>query len=145
MAAASSTQSTMTSDNTVTQENLKPKSSRPDAIAVKKTSPPIALDLFECASALNERPLIEIRHHLQASIKASNRTKEIEIRAMSRDSRKEHRYFMFVKSQKEEDTLRTHLYNWLHRSFPKALVQSTTFYPTRVDSVKAEAVLDPVY
>ncbi len=62
---------------------------------------------------------------------------------MSRDNRKDHRYFVFVKAQKEEDALRTHLDDWLLKSFPKALVQSTTVYPIRVDSVNAEAVLDP--
>lgn len=31
---------------------------------------------------------------------------------------------------------------WLFKSFPNAQVQSTTFYPVRVDSVNANAVLD---
>ena len=50
---------------------------------------------------------------------------------------------MFVASQAHEDGLRMHLDDWLPKSFPKAQVQSTTFYPIRVDSVNASAVLDP--
>ena len=143
MAATSSGQASVTSDSTVPQESPKLRSSRSDIVMEKKTSPHIVQDLSECASVLNERPLIEIRRHLQASIKASNRTKEIEIRAMSRYNRKDHRYLVFVTSQGEEDALRTHLDDWLYRSFPKAQVQSITFYPIRVDSLNTSAVLDP--
>ena len=35
-----------------------------------------------------------------------------------------------------------HLDDWLPKSFPKAQVQSTTFYPIKVDNVNANAVLD---
>lgn len=61
---------------------------------------------------------------------------------MSRDNRKDHRYFMFVASQVEEDALRTHKDEWLLKSFPNAQVQPTTLYPIRVDSVNASTVLD---
>lgn len=105
--------------------------------SLKKSSPHLVVDLSECASSLNERPLKEIRQHLQASIKKSDRIKGIDIRAMSR------RYFVFVSSQAHEDGLRVHLDDWLPKSFPKAQVQSTKFYPIRVDSVNASAVLDP--
>lgn len=100
------------------------------------------LDLAQCAVSLNERPLKAIREHLQASLKASNQTKEIDIRAMSRDNRKDHRYFMFVTSQAQEDILRVHSDEWLFRAFPKAQIQATTLFPIRVDSVSANAVLD---
>lgn len=94
--------------------------------------------------SLNERPLKEIRQHLQVSIKGSDRTKAIDIRAMSSDNRKDHRYFLFVASQAHENTLRVHLDEWLFKSFPKAQVQATTLYPIRVDSVNAKAILDPI-
>ena len=103
--------------------------------SLKKSSPHLVVDLSECAPSLNERPLKEIRQHLQASIKRSDRIKGIEIRAMSRDNRKDHRYFVFVSSQAHEDGFRVHLDDWLPKSFPKAQVQSTTFYPIRVDII----------
>ena len=40
--------------------------------SLKKASPHLVLDLSECAPSLNERPLKEIRQHLQASIKRSD-------------------------------------------------------------------------
>ena len=58
---------------------------------VNRTNPHLILDLAQCAVSLNERPLKAIREHLQASLKASNQTKEIDIRAMSRNNRKDHR------------------------------------------------------
>lgn len=61
---------------------------------------------------------------------------------MSRDNRKDHRYFVFIAPQAQENLLRVHLDGWLFKSFPKSQVQSTTFYPLRVDSVNANAVLD---
>lgn len=136
MAATSSAQSSSANVNPGQESSQSSSSS-------KNASPHLVLDLSECAPSLNERPLKEIRQHLQASIKRSDRTKGIEIRAMSRDNRKDHRYFVFVASQAHEDGLRMHLDDWLPKSFPKAQVQSTTFYPIRVDSVNASAVLDP--
>lgn len=87
--------------------------------SLKKASPYLVVDLSQCAPSLNERPLKEIIQHLQASIKRSDRTKDIAIRAMSRDSRKDHRYFVFVVSQAHEDGLRVHLDDWLPKSFQK--------------------------
>lgn len=75
-------------------------------------------------------------------MRGSDRTKEIDICAMSRDNRKDHRYFVSVASHDHKSLLRVHLDEWLFKSFPNVQVQSTTFYPTRVDSVNANAVLD---
>lgn len=44
---------------------------------------------------------MEIRRYLQASIKGSNQTKDLEICAISRDKHKNHCYFVFVKVQKK--------------------------------------------
>lgn len=82
---------------------------------MNKTNPHLILDLAQCAVSLDKR-------HLQASFKASNQTKEIDIRAMSRDNRKNHRYFMFVTSQAQEDILRVHSDKWLFKAFPKAQI-----------------------
>lgn len=45
------------------------------------------LDLAQCAVDLNEKPLKAIQEHLQSSLKASNLTKDIEIQAISKDTR----------------------------------------------------------
>lgn len=68
-----------------------------------KTNPHLILDLTQCAVDLNKRLLKAIQEYLQSSLKASNQTKDIEIRAMSKDNRKDHRYFVFVTSPSEED------------------------------------------
>lgn len=88
---------------------------------LNKSSPPIVLDLSQCTSSLNERPVKEIRMHLQASLKASDRTKAIDIRAMSRDNCKDHRYVVFVTTQVQEDALRVHIDEWLLKAFSKVM------------------------
>ncbi|MCJ1345717.1 hypothetical protein MMC31_003926 [Peltigera leucophlebia] len=143
MAAISSVQSSPANNNEESQTKVK-LGSNLSVSSSKKTGPYLALDLSECTSSLNERPLKEIRQHLQASIKGLEQTKGIEICAMSKDNRKGHRYFLFVALQAHENALRVHLDEWLFKSFPKAQVQSTTFYPIRVDSVNANAVLGPI-
>lgn len=70
---------------------------------VNKINPHLILELAQCTVYLNKKPLKTIREHLQASFKAFNQTKEIDIRAMSRDNRKNHRYFMFVTSQAQKN------------------------------------------
>ena len=61
---------------------------------------------------------------------------------MSRDNRKDHRYFMFVTSQAQKDILRVHSDKWLFRAFSKAQIQATTLFFIRVNSVSAKVVLD---
>ena len=102
----------------------------------------MVVDLSECASPLSERPLKDIRAHLQSSLKGTEHTKAIEIKAMSRDNRQNHRYFVFVTTQVEESLLRIHIDEWLVKAFPKARIQATTFYPIRADSVNGNAILD---
>lgn len=49
---------------------------------------------------------------------------------MSRDNRQDHRYFVFIISQIEENLLRIQIDEWLAKAFPKARIQATTyFYP----------------
>ena len=108
----------------------------------KKTSPHVVVDLTECGPSLNERPVKDIRMHIQASIKNTDRTKFVKIQAMSKDNRQDHRYFLFVATQVEENLLRIHTDEWLLKALPKARIQATTFYTIRVDSVNASAVLD---
>ena len=67
----------------------------------KKTSPHLVVDLTECESSLNERPVKDIRMHIHASIKSTDRTKSVKIQAMSKDNYLDHRYFLFVATQVE--------------------------------------------
>lgn len=138
-ATSSATQSNPANVGSGFQTKIKPGPNSPDSVS-KKTSPYLAIDLLECTPSLNERPLKEIRQHLQASIKGSDR----DIRAMSRDKRKDHRYFLSIASQAHENTLRVHLDECLFQSFPKAQVQATILYPIRVDSVNANTILDAI-
>ncbi len=80
--------------------------------------------------------------HIQASIKRTDGTKSVKIQAMSKDNRQDHRYFLFVATQVEENLLRIHTDEWLLKALPGARIQATTFYPIRVNSVNASAVLD---
>ena len=109
---------------------------------VNKTSSHISLDLSQCAVSLNEKPIREIWNHLQDLLKASERTKAIYIRAISRDNRKDHRYFVFVTTKAQEELLQIHKYEWPFKDFPKDEIQATTLYPIRVQSVNANAILD---
>ena len=84
---------------------------------VNKTNPHLILDLAQCAVSLNERLLKVIREYQQASLKASDQTKGIDIRAMSRGYQKGQYYFMFIASQAHEDVLRVRKNNWLLRAF----------------------------
>ncbi len=90
------------------QSTPKVGQSQINAITVNKTSSHISLDLSQCAVSLNEKPIKEIRNHLQVLLKASERTKAIDIRAISRDNRKDHRYFVLVTTQAQEELLRIH-------------------------------------
>ena len=116
----------------VAPSNLGPSSNPTKVASLKKTGPHIIIDLAECEVSLNERPLKDIRIHLQSSIKNSNHTKAIEIQAMSRDNR-----------HAEENLLRIHTDEWLSKILPRARVLATTFYPIRIDSVNASKILDP--
>ncbi len=80
--------------------------------------------------------------HIQALIKSTDCTKSVEIQAMSKDNCQDHRYFLFVAPQVEENLLCIHTDEWLLKALPGARIQATTFYPIRVDSVNASAVLD---
>ena len=141
MAATSAPLSGQSSLANVSQSSAKSGPDRKVSNA-KNTSLHLVVDLSECASPLNKRPLKDIRAHLQLSLKGIEHTKAIEIKAMSRDNRQDHRYFLFVTTQVEENLLRIHLDKWLVKVFPKARIQATTFYPIRVDSVNGNAILD---
>lgn len=78
MAATFSAQLGFTNENTLSQRTLRLGFSQSDAV-LNKTTPYLALDLSECTSTLNKRPLKEIRQYLQASIKAANRIKKVSI------------------------------------------------------------------
>lgn len=112
------------------------------AVIVNKTSLHISLNLSQCAVFLNERPIKKIRNHLQASLKASKRTKAVDIQAMSRDNYKDHQYFVFVTTQAQVEILRIHKDEWLLKAFPKAEIQATTIYPITIDSVNANAIFN---
>lgn len=142
MASTSASHSGLISVSNSSQTTPKVGKSQISASTVNKTSSHISLDLLQCAVSLNERPIREIRNHLQALLKASERTKAIDIRAMSRDNRKDHRYFVLVTTQAQEELLRIHKDEWLLKAFPKAEIQATTLCPIRVDSVNASAILD---
>lgn len=109
---------------------------------VNKTSLHISLNLSQRAVFLNERPIKKIRNHLQASLKASKRTKAVDIQAMSRDNCKDHQYFVFVTTQAQVELLRIHKDEWLLKAFPKAEIQATIPYPIIIDSVNANAILN---
>ncbi len=88
----------------------------------KKTSPHLVVDLTECASSLNERPVKDIRMHIQESIKSTDPTKSVKIQAISKDNRQDHRYFLFVATQVEENLLRIHTDEWLLKALPGARI-----------------------
>ncbi len=61
---------------------------------------------------------------------------------MSTDNRKDHRYFVFVTTQAQEELLRIHKDEWLLKAFPKAEIRAITLYPIGVDSVNASVIRD---
>ncbi len=69
-------------------------------------------------------------------------TKSIKIQAMSKDNCQDHRYFLLIATQVEENLLRIHTDEWLLKALQEARIQATTFYPIRVDSVNESEVLD---
>ena len=141
MAATSTPSNNQASQRLEIQNNALPIPG-PQASNQKRTSPHLVVDLTEGGPSLNERPVKDIRMHIQASIKSTDSTKSVKIQAMSKDNRQDHRYFLFVATQVEENLLRIHTDEWLLKALPKARIQATTFYPVRVDSVNASAVLD---
>ncbi len=142
MASTSLSHSGLISAIGSSQSTPKVEQSQISASIVNKTSSHISLDLSQCAVSLNEKPIRKIPNLLQALLKASEQTKAIDIRAMSRDNRKDHRYFVFVTTQAQEELLRIHKDEWLLKAFPKAEIQATTLYPMRVDCVNANSILD---
>lgn len=109
-----------------------------------KTNLHLILDLAQYAVDLNKKLLKGIQEHLQSSLKAFNLTKNIEIQAMSRDTRKNHRYFVFVTSHSKKNILRVHSNEWFSKAVPKEYIQASTLFPIQVNSVSANAVFDTI-
>lgn len=61
---------------------------------------------------------------------------------MSRDNRKDHRYFMFITSRAQKDIFRVHSDKWLFRAFPKAQIQATKLFPIRINNMSVNAIFD---
>ena len=141
VAAMATTSAPLFGQSSLTNVSQSSSKSGPDRKVsnLKKTSLHLVVDLSECASPLSKRSLKDIRAHLQLLLKGTKHTKTIEIKAMSRDNRQDHRYFVFIRTQVEENLLCIHIDKWLIKAFPKARIQATTFYPIRVDSVNGNA------
>ena len=118
-----------------------PPTSLSSGPAVLKNKNSLILDLSQCPVNVNERPVSDIRKHLQACLKANEETKQVVISGMKRDSRMEHRYFLYFESALEESAARIHP-TWLHTEFVKAHILSATTFSIKVNGAKASAVLD---
>lgn len=108
MASTSTSHSGLIGAMSSSQSTPKVRQSQISGNTINKTSLHISLNLSQCAVSLNERPIKEIRYHLQVLLKASERTKAIDIRAKSRDNRKNYWYFVFVTTQAQEKLLQIH-------------------------------------
>ena len=92
VAAMAAKSAPLSSQSSLANESQSSAKSSPNRkiLNAKKTSPHLVVDLSDCASPLRERPLKDIRAHLQSSLKCNERNKAIEIKAMSRDNRQDH-------------------------------------------------------
>lgn len=63
---------------------------------------------------------------------------------MNKDTKKDHRYFLFFHTEEEEKAARIHIGKWLLSAFPRAFIQSATTYRVKVNNVRADSIVDPM-
>lgn len=124
-----------------TNQTLPSKSAKVKEASQVKNKNSLILDLSQCPTNVNERPISDIRSHLQVCLKAKEETKEVVICGMKRDSRIDHRYFLYFELASEETTARIHS-TWLNTDFSKAHILSPTTFPIKVNGAKALVILD---
>ena len=121
-----------------TISNTIPPPSPPKSVA---KSSQIILDLSQCKPKSIQKPFAEIRQLFHTSITDSPGTEGIKIKKMNKDAKREHRYFVFFNTPKDETKARVHN-KWVSTYFPEAKIQSPISFPIKVNCAWATAILD---
>ncbi len=101
----------------------------------------IVIDLSACDMQVKERTLLEIRHHIEKSIQRFDKTRDIVLKGMNKDGKKEPRFFLFFYTKDGGKKARIHAGDWLSTAFPRGNIQSLATYKVKVHNVRADAVI----
>ena len=69
--------------------------------------PHFAVDFSKCDSKLTERTIAEIRQHLTSALQAQSTTRDSVFR-MTKDTKRDHKYYLFFSSESEAQKARIH-------------------------------------
>lgn len=61
---------------------------------------------------------------------------------MNKDKKKEHRFFLFFYSNKDEKKARIYVGNWLSTAFLQGSIQSSITHKVKMNNVRADAIID---
>lgn len=120
----------------VSQASVRPSQS--------KGGPSVIIDLSECDVHVKECMFLELRRHIEKSIQRFDETRGIVLKGMNKDGKKEHRFFLFFHTEKEEKKARIHAGNWLSIAFPQGNIQLSATFQVNVNNVRADAIIDLV-
>ena len=109
-----------------------------------KGGPSIVIDLSVCDVQVKERSFLELRRYIEKCIQGFDETRDIVLKGMNKDGKKDHRFFLFFHTKDDEKKARIHSGNWLSTAFPRVIIQSSATYKVKVNNVRADAVIDLV-
>lgn len=102
----------------------------------------IIVDLSACDVPVKERTFSELRKYLQSSLQGFEGTQKVVLKGMNKDGKKEHRFFLFFHSEKDEEKARIHAGNWLSIGFPRGYIQSSITHKVKVKNVRVDAIIN---
>ena len=110
--------------------------------AQPKGGPNLVIDLSDCDVSVKERTFLSLRKHLESSLQGFDETRNVVLKGMNKDGKREHRFFLFFNSDEDEKKARIHARNWLSTAFPRGNIQSSVTHKVKVNNVRADAVID---
>ena len=104
--------------------------------------PNIVIDLSSCDVSVKERTFSSLLKHLDSSMKGFDETRNMVLKGMNKDWKRENRFFLFFNLEEDEKKPRIHASNWFSTAFPQGNIQLSSTHKIEVNNVRADAVID---